>query len=305
MSIPPPSAGDEVVRHADWCEWRLLTTNAEFFAWSDYAAVLRKFASEAEASAELEVPDDPFEALMDALASELQARETAAGGAYPFYVTPTGLQRSAKSFISYEFMLALALFGDDQAETAIHPERVFEKLCSEALAAYLGRPAAGARSEVFGFPRPVLPKSFRGAVEALCKLVGEGLGCKCEPNENMKDASLDVVGWRQFPDGSPSQLLVFGQCATGDNWPDKLNELQPLKWCQLWLAEIPAVVPVAAFFLPRRVESANQRRARVLGGVFFDRCRVAWLTQVPSDDLVREMSEWLASVGGRAVRDAA
>ena len=45
--------------------------------------------------------------------------------------------------------------------------------------------------------------------------------------------------------------MVFGQCATGRNWRDKLtDDLQPGDFCKRWFREQPAFTPSSAFFVP-------------------------------------------------------
>ena len=77
--------------------------------------------------------------------------------------------------------------------------------------------------------------------------MGEGAGCKAsKPTSKAKDAKLDLVAWVPFGDERRNQVSVFGQCAAGKNWHSKLNELQPLDFCNLRLQESLAMSPLSA-----------------------------------------------------------
>lgn len=41
---------------------------------------------------------------------------------------------------------------------------------------------------------------------------------------NSKEEGLDVVGWISFEDNNPNTIIIFGQCACGQNWVSKQNE---------------------------------------------------------------------------------
>ena len=138
-------------------------------------------------------------------------------------------------------------------------------------------------------------------VEWLCKELREGSPLELATElADMKDASLDVVAWRWFPDAKPSQLIVFGQCATGADWRGKTVTLDPAKWCRKWMATGPTVTPVAAFFVPHLVPSGRRRVSSIDGGIIFDRCRItALLDGDIGSDIQSRLAEWVKSVRAR------
>lgn len=272
---PPvlPTAADPVETQADWLEWRALDSRGKLVSWSEHQSDLGIGGSD-ETSTDLD-NGAPFETLIDDIASELTEREQACGNSYPFEITRNGLahRTSARPSV-YEFLLLLTLFGGTTTPTGIHGVQLFEDLCAEALTSYLGN----AQKKVFGFPRRLEPKGFAPAVDRLCRELGEGGQHRSVPRvQQLKDAHLDLVAWRGFPDRRPGQLIIFGQCATGEHWFDKIHELRPREWCCLWMHEQPWVTPVASLFVPRRVERDLLPEAGIYGGVLFDRCRIAWL----------------------------
>src|SRR5262249_49084487 len=127
-----------------------------------------------------------------------------------------------------------------------------------------------------------------------CTQVGEGQGCRVDrPSvRDQKDAKLDLIVWRPFSDARPGKLMGFGQCATGQDWMDKLTHLQPQAFCGMWLLDTPAVPPVRLFFVPFRIEKHRWLEASMQGGVIFDRCRIAAHARRLGSDLLRECSAW-------------
>ncbi|MEO5804561.1 MAG: hypothetical protein ABIR24_13625 [Verrucomicrobiota bacterium] len=90
-----------------------------------------------------------------------------------------------------------------------------------------------------------------------------------------KDAGLDIVTWRSFPDGRSSKLIAFGQCATGKHWWDKRLELQPGDWCRTWMTKTPHVIPLKMFFVPHSVSGDEWSELGYQSGIIFDRFRIS------------------------------
>jgi len=76
-------------------------------------------------------------------------------------------------------------------------------------------------------------------------LIVESAGSARLRLHHQRDAKLDVVVWRPFPDGRADgragPVVGFGQCATGRGWAAKLHELQRRAFAALWLREPLAV----------------------------------------------------------------
>jgi hypothetical protein len=88
------------------------------------------------------------------------------------------------------------------------------------------------------------------------------------------------VAWRGFHDNRESKLVIFGQCATGQDWPEKVSELQPEAFWDHWML-VSQVSPLErSFFIPHRVrdegEGETWRYYARYAGILFDRCRVAY-----------------------------
>ena len=127
---------------------------------------------------------------------------------------------------------------------------------------------------------------------------GEGLGCKVPQSDtsDVNDSKLDLAVWIPFGDERPNQFSVFGQCSTGGNWKDKVNELLPSTFCQMWFIEQPAVPPVMAFFVPRQIEERYWQQT-ALGGyrLIFDRLRIAYCLKDLDSELADRCASWTMS----------
>lgn len=290
-----PLASEEPEHHADWLEWRAFLEGHA--SWAEHQRDLGIGGGDEGEEGECEAA--PFELLIDAVAAELSERTVACGSrGYPFVVEPEGLtRRTAGSGEVYWFLLLLSLYGKGSESPEIRAEQLFEELCAEAFGAYLGKPREGVETRVFGFPRRIGPKGFAPAVDLLCRSLGEG-DCHCETPRapHQKDAHLDLVAWRGFPDRKAGQLIAFGQCATGANWFQKIHELRPEAWCRLWLKRLPLVMPLGSLFVPHRIERDLWREANTYGGIVFDRCRISWLAPEIPASLASPIRAWIDAI---------
>lgn len=241
--------------------------------------------------------EDPIEAAVTSAFLETEFRSRACGDQnYPFIVEANNLLRKDTwANTTYSFLLILSRLGPYAARHEETGAKLFEELCAHAARCYLGWPHDHVDSYVFGFPRRLGPSSFIEGVEDLCRnRIKEGCADRNFPNaRTKKDAALDVVAWRDFPDRERSKLIIFGQCATGNNWWEKRNDLQPQSWCGKWLLKHPAVPPLKAFFVPHRVPSERWPELSFDSGIVFDRCRLAYLSN-PSlpEPLRKQLREW-------------
>ncbi|MFN0172857.1 MAG: hypothetical protein ACKV22_41280 [Bryobacteraceae bacterium] len=301
-TVALPNIADPPEVQADWLEWSALSETASFVSWTSYQGNLTKAGSDdALETAEDQDENDLLEDLINEVDRELNSRRKACGGNsgfYPYEMTHEGIAYSGNDKdLTYRFLLLLSLFGKDAGPRGSHPEKLFEELCSLALHEYMGGITTGLERTVFGFPRRLLPKHFPKALDELCQRMGEGAGSfGREPEVDQKDAKLDLVVWRAFPDGRRGKLIGFGQCATGDDWTEKAFELQPQRWCRLWMKDSVGIDPFASLFIPHRPGEDRWLIAANYAGVLFDRCRIAWLVPAPQGDLAKDIRKWVEHV---------
>lgn len=319
-TLTEPAATAPAVELADYLELRALQS-------ADRSASVHDLMSDLTRSGTLEVLDahsvdeeglaDPDEevGLVDpggevaenlgqTAISEIDARIVACGGAYPFTLDAQGVVSLKRNAVGtpYVFMLLLTRFGGKAGPTGTDGTKIFEDLSAVAAAEYFGWVDDHLLVYPFGFPRRLTPAGFERALNGLCERLGEGQGTKARPNlSDQQDATLDLVVARRFPDGRVGQLIGFGQCATGKNWRGKINDLRPEKFCNLWMLDTPAVIPVPMFFVPHTIEERIWLHTATHAGVLFDRCRLAYYTTPldRSEPVRTSLRDW-----SRAVFDA-
>ena len=208
---------------------------------------------------------------------EIDRRERATGKkAYPFERKDTSIELKAKAklYPDYVFCLALSYCKWNTRKGA--PENPW--LLFEELAEYTAKNYLGGDALIFGTScrdKSTGGRKFKANVNALAQKLGEGHGFKEQPVLGAKDSKLDLVAWKGFQDQRSSQIILFGQCAAGDNWITKLNELDPEGFWDQWMDRGKVSTPLRSVFMPHRVYDNDRwdkhaRSARLL----FDRCRV-------------------------------
>lgn len=263
----PFHALTDPLRLADWLELYALTSPDHNSSRGDLESALRTAAL-----AELSHSEAIEQKILEVL-DELEQRVSAARQAYPFDLDDRGVLRlrskTWEDYPAYTFCLCLSYFHVNGSSS---PTRLFEQVSCVAAKGYLGGDAIR-----FGSPRTELPSAFPAAVTEMCNRIGEGLGFREQSSLRRQDDGLDLVAWKDFIDERPSKILLFGQCASGRNWEDKLGDLQPKAFCGQWLMEQPiSPIPVKSFFIPHRVERRKWAWVARNAGILFDRCRIAF-----------------------------
>jgi hypothetical protein len=271
-----PDSPTDSLKLADWLELYALISPDSNSSQGDLESTLRR--------AGLFDPDDDNAIERKALEvfHELEQRVKAAGEAYPFALAFPVLQLKAEweGFPAYTFCLCLSYFGwTHRNNDLINPRKLFEQLSCLAAQKFLQGNVVG-----FGAPRSELPSAFPAAVTAMCQRIGEGGGYREQPSLGRQDDTLDLVAWKDFTDKWPSKVLMFGQCASGWNWEDKLAELQPETFCSQWMQQVPVSPLVRSFFIPHRIEWPRWEFITRKAGILFDRCRIAFWAHGASTD---------------------
>jgi hypothetical protein len=136
-------------------------------------------------------------------------------------------------------------------------------------------------------------------VDALASALGEptrseAIGRWTAPRA--KDAGLDLVAWRSFPDRWGGRPVVLVQCASGENWTEKLHTPNIDTWRKLIDF---STKPLRALTMPFAPEEDEFRiRANTdLVVLLMDRHRLLYpsrdnATGFPSSDLAKALVEW-------------
>jgi len=106
---------------------------------------------------------------------------------------------------------------------------LFERLCAESLRALHWEVAQ------VGWSRSA-SNSIQDKVNALAAAIGEPANDQAiqrwaEPDA--KDGGLDLVAWKEFPDGLSGRPICLVQVASGENWADKLHTPNVALWAKL------------------------------------------------------------------------
>ena len=305
-TVPEATAPPE--HHADFLELCTLRSEKRSVSAQEYIRDLRignateALADDEDEDAEIE-GDEEAEDLAKNAFDEIDERLRNFGssaGHYPFEVaTNTVSLRTGGDKSLYTFLALLSWFGKDAGPSGTDGEKIFEDVCARAAEVYFGGTNGRVFSVVFGFPRRVLPKGFASALDALCLSIGEGGSHrKGRPKlPDQKDGKLDIVTWVEFQDRRQGKLISFGQCATGQNWEEKISELPTTdRWCGHWMADTPTVLPVRSFFVPHRIDRDSWSHSCTFGGILYDRCRIASLASTADAKLGGQWAAWSAHV---------
>jgi hypothetical protein len=194
---------------------------------------------------------------------ELRERAGLSGHDWTFTIDDARLTRSnedADRNILPAFLAALVL----RVNIENHHRALFEQCVTEIVRGILPE------SLRIGHPRrPPVPSSFRVAFKSYVDQVDEAVVSLPPSTDN--DLKMDVLAWRKFGDARGGYLHLVGQCATGADWEEKLNELDldVIKDHVNW-----GVDPVRFFATPYVVASQHMRRTTKKAGLVLDRPRL-------------------------------
>jgi hypothetical protein len=283
VKVSLPSDLSDPIILADWLEVLALTANDGNSSHGDLERGLNRLAM-----------DDRDSLCRDAM-NELNLRVSSAVDSYPFTFSGTLLQvkQDWRRFTPYVFCLLLSYAEDSKKKVkGIKHTVIFEQLSCMAAKNYIG-------GEVlrFGAPRKELPSSFRDALSAICAKVEEWSSSSTASTIHKQDGGLDLIAWKRFPDRRIGKLILFGHCASGQDWDGKINELQPGDFCSEWLAGEKSPI-VKTFFVPHRLSDEIWAHRAISAKLFFDRCRIAhWVKNDEfCDGTEQENLKWCETV---------
>lgn len=288
----------------------------ELSAWRDGHASTVSVASALGRTGENDytngVPEeDEFDYLPGSAYSEIQMRSRACGSGddYPFTIDDKGytfrlyVDESNHRHIVYRYLLLATRLNmkSDRIHANLDGTHLFERLCAAIAKAYLGT-----RASSFVFGTAASGETFRSKVNDLCERIGEGRGVKSEISRSTRDGKLDVVAWKPFADSWPGKIVIFGQCKTGTDYRGMMTQLQPAAFCANYLQDLPALLPVRAFFvaeaLPRSGADSLVEWSNISSqsGLLFDRCRMIDFCDAIDAKTLRDIKKWTeAAARGR------
>jgi hypothetical protein len=276
VSVGLPKDSQNKIKLADWLEINALLDVDHSSSTEDLSSLLK-----------IEYSDNQIEPLRTDVSSELLSRMRKIGDAYPFSFNGKLLKiKNAKSFkkqFTYLFCLFVSYVGLDKGskELKIWDSKkisgLFEKISTIVARNFLSCKEVDAQSLQFGAPRAEWKKEtrpFKKALEVLRTMINEGDIKSNSTSGQRKDAGLDIIAWRQFPDGRKSKLFLLGQCAAGNNFKDKKRDIEELRqYYSFW--DMPGII--FSFFVPHEVDESDwQIFYYPETGILFDRSRIAF-----------------------------
>lgn len=275
---------------------------AERMAISKLTSSVNRSLLDERISGELEGDFDEHHVLREGPAEEelagstleiLEARSELLGTAYPFEIDGQLLRYTGTGKGVYEFCLELSLMDHSGNQNAIDVV-LFELLAAKIVSGYF-------RGDHYrsGWPshdKTARPSRLAQVGAIIHQQTGEwwwlpAPGNEADPDhQTAKDEGLDFLVWKRL-DARHGSFFLAGQCACGDDWRNKFEDLTEDKIKRWW--SFPTFVPFTrAFAIPYAVPGTVaiqdiSRRA----GLVFDRIRLTLAAQ--SDVPVDGWDTWL------------
>jgi len=126
-------------------------------------------------------------------------------------------------------------------------------------------------------------------------------GLPAEPTTT-GDEGVDFIVWLKALDGRPGQIFLLGQCACGDDWETKFNDIH-LDKLYKWFSPKPYVEPVRIFATPHHLSDGHLIEAQREAGLVLDRARLSVLADKLADE--PQIAGWrdrLSEVGGLVLK---
>ena len=217
------------------------------------------------------------------LAEEILRRKRLLGDLYPFDETNNLLHYKPQKNCSliYEFCLAVSCTSPPTKDQVT----IFEDIALDAAKAYLGEGTWGIRT---GWPwdKTHHATSFRDIASIIHNRTKEWFWQPAPDfpdnpsRQDVKDLGMDFVVAKSFVDQRRGQIFLVGQCACGNNWENKLHDLNVSKIHNWFRAPASTVPFVRVFATPQHI--ANDARFYEVGtvaGLTFDRVRIVQIME--------------------------
>jgi hypothetical protein len=275
MPVNSPLPNDSRSKLADWAEVSCLSSPRNVASRGDLLGVLDLLGEEERGSLDVdnatgegleeEILEGERVTFADAVLDELQFRAETLGANYPFELQGRGerwrlsrKQRPSDAVDStaqacYIFCLLVSAIRDGAIQGAnlaaikqAMPSH-FQWLAVEAAAEVVNGYAHS-----FGWPRPA-GTSFLRALGELTEKLQVGKPLERAPlwaSGKEKDAGIDVIAWRDFPDLRAGKLILIGQVASGYDWTKKSVKQDAPVFLREWFSPSPTEHYVPAIFIP-------------------------------------------------------
>lgn len=317
MKLIDPVPQDTRSAQTDWLELIALSAERRQASEASLIGLLElyggggdaSFSREPETSETLDesILESAQEQSVQAVVDEILYRQEVLHGHYPFLAKPRGVLlsflKSERDLTTGEWVYLFCLLSSGIRENRFQPRpndlekripALFQVCACLAAAGYL----SGSVSS-FGFPRAT-GTAFLPALRKAYTRFGEG---RVRQDDDvppgfptaLKDAGIDIIAWKDFPDKLPGKLYLLGQCASGLNWTSKAIKQDIPQFHGGWFMGGPASEATNAMFIPftfhHTIEDSEAEAfpellknglwyATFKFGVIHDRLRIAYFSEL-------------------------
>lgn len=248
---------------------------------------------------EWQLKDVANDTAVGGLYEELIRRQSLMGDNYPFIIDGNSIEPHTSIQLTYKFCLAICNVNVNEY---IDFPRIFELVAMEYIRIYLGD---FARSLHTGWPRNSSgSKKFSEFAKYLHDETGEWLWgpdatLVDEDSNYIKDCGIDFIAWLETPDQRLGRLFFLGQCACGNDWNTKFEDITKTKY-ERWFNPATYVSPAVTFCTPFSIVDGYLYQASQEAGLVFDRSRIALLASryehMLPKALIKQMEDCIKSV---------
>ena len=213
---------------------------------------------------------------------EIERRIRLMGATYPFSLKGNFLLYKPSVSGYYEFCLSISLAQSVTKGDYVQLPRHFERTTAILIKAYMGNNSEALHT---GWPRDEgCNPRFKNIMTLLFEKSGEWIwnprsGLPEDPDPtHVKDEGVDFVVWKNSLDDRLGHLFLLAQCACGNDWGDKLTELN-LNRFEKWFNPSSYVSPIRSFITPFILSDGNLVDALEQAGLVFDRVRLTAIAE--------------------------
>lgn len=220
---------------------------------------------------------------------ELKRRQQMMGDAYPFDLIGGTLtyKKSATGF--YEYCLGIATTAQSIASNPYTQlPRSFERIVGTVLRRHMGSKWESLHT---GWPRDEgQPTRFDDMIRNISAVSCDEREWRWDPKPGRPrehsvagDGGVDFVVWRRSPDNRIGQVFVVGQCACGNDWSTKFDDLKVEK-LDPWMRPFSLIPMIRCFTTPFLLSDGNFLIAHELAGWVLDRQRLTMMVHELAGD---------------------
>lgn len=206
--------------------------------------------------------------------TEIKDRSELLGEAYPFTLDGNCLSYTPSKNLVYEFCLCVSLSPSITKGEYVELPRFFEELSAELASVFFNATK---------YWRTGWPDGKGTTIKEHLVIINKETNewkwtCQdyIDPKV-LKDHGVDYILWKKMPDSREGGFFNLGQCACGNNWNSKYNDLTIKKLQQI--CNLPIVEPNFSFAIPYQItKRLHIKRASSEAGFIFERTRLTMLS---------------------------